>query len=44
MVKYLQISLQEDVKFPQRLSELAKAVLTGLLEKSPKKRYVLIHA
>ncbi|XP_028409048.1 RAC-alpha serine/threonine-protein kinase-like [Dendronephthya gigantea] len=33
-----ELILTEDVKFPQRLSDLAKAVLSGLLEKNPKKR------
>lgn len=30
--------LQEEVKFPSRLSDIARAVLTGLLIKDPVKR------
>ena len=32
---------QEEIKFPARLSELAKSLLGKLLEKDPNKRYVL---
>lgn len=35
---------QEEIKFPARLSELAKSLLGKLLEKDPNKRYVLTHA
>ena len=35
-----ELILTEDVKFPQRLSDIAKSVLVGLLEKNPKKRLV----
>ncbi|XP_046858995.1 RAC-alpha serine/threonine-protein kinase-like [Xenia sp. Carnegie-2017] len=33
-----ELILTEDVKFPQRLTDLAKSVLGGLLEKNPKQR------
>ena len=36
-----ELILTEEVKFPQRLSDQAKSLLVGLLEKNPKKRLVL---
>ena len=37
MICYL---LQEEIKFPARLSEVAKSLLGKLLEKDPSKRWV----
>ena len=34
------ILLQEEIKFPARLSEVSKSVLGKLLEKDPSKRWV----
>ena len=33
-----ELILNEEVKFPARLSEVAKALLSGLLQKDPAKR------
>ena len=35
-----ELILNEEVKFPARLSEVAKALLSGLLQKDPAKRYM----
>lgn len=35
-----ELILVEDIKFPARLSEVAKSLLSGLLQKDPAKRYV----
>ena len=32
--------LQEDVKFPSRLTEGSTSILSGLLQKNPSKRYM----
>lgn len=34
-----ELILSEDIKFPARLSEVAKSLLFGLLQKDPMKRY-----
>ena len=34
-----ELILVEEIKFPARLSEVAKALLSGLLQKDPSKRY-----
>ena len=33
-----ELILTENIKFPSRLSSIAKALLSGLLEKNPKRR------
>ena len=33
------VSPQEEIKFPARLSDVAKSLLSGLLTKDPLKRY-----
>ena len=35
-----ELILNEEVKFPARLSEVAKALLSGLLQKDPAKRQI----
>ena len=37
------LCVQEEIKFPARLSEVAKSLLTGLLQKDPSKRWVYMY-
>ena len=37
-----ELILMEEVKFPARLSEVAKSLLSGLLQKDPTKRYSIL--
>lgn len=37
-----ELILVEEIKFPARLSEVAKSLLSGLLQKDPSKRYVYV--
>lgn len=37
-----ELILVEEIKFPARLSEVAKALLSGLLQKDPSKRWVSV--